>query len=179
MLYPPDIIWYTQSKDDTEWDVVVDGEILKDDKQHYVDLARMGVSIPPSDNGKWYGFSRNKEIVRGYLIPDRKGPRGRYRSGVFYVQTGNKDNASVVESVLISLRKLGVEISETRIEEFKKVFSAFLEKGNYMPLRTVIGVGAAIGAGLIAGVYWIRKKFRSGNTETKRDVQEDENDKRM
>lgn len=165
----PVLICYTQSKDDNRWDVVVDGVRLNDDnqdKQFFVDLCRKGVIVSPDDNGEWYGFSStkgDKDLVRGYLIPDNPGPRGRFRTCIFYAKTSDRTNEETVDSILNAITLLDLEVSDFRRKEFKEML---LDKMNHppskaWPLGLIIGISTAV----TAAIYAWRKRKRAASQD--------------
>jgi len=165
----PVLICYAQSKDDNRWDVVVDGVRLNDDnqdKQYFVNLSREGVIVPPDDNGEWYGFSStkgDKDLVRGYLIPDNPGPRGRFRTCIFYAKTSDRTNEETVDSILNAITLLDLEVSNSRRNEFKK---SLLEKLNNSPSEAgLIGLILGIGTAVMATIYAWRKWKRSARQD--------------
>ena len=178
MLEQPKVICFTQSKDDKIFDVVVDDIRLLDDdldKQRYIDLAGEGITDPSDDNGKWFDLvisKKDSNIIRGYLIPDNPGPRGRFRPCIFYAKTDGRTNDDIVSSLLVALNLLEIEASDLRKEDFKKKLLDRLD----VSYGKIIAVVFAI---IVSTYVVVKNKLFSKRSSTKTNQSKDDKNERM
>ncbi len=170
MLESPKVICYTQSKDDRIFDVVVNDIRLTDedlDKQRYIDLAGEGITDPSDHNDKWFNLvisKKNPNVIRGYLIPDNPGPKGRLRPCIFYAKTSDKTNEETVDSVLNAIALLDLEVSDSRRNEFRE---SLLKELNPPPSKVgLLGLIIAISTAVTAAIYAWGKRKRSASQDS-------------
>ena len=142
------VSWMSQSADGTALEVVQDGRRLEVGPKKAGVVLKINSFVLETKRPWSFVFKLLHPLAfGGSVYADQKGGDGRYRPGIFLVEyrRGEKVEA-IVQSVMVSLDVLGIEITETRKSEFMTEMRKRLNKWrkNVITVLTAAGIVSVV-----------------------------------